>query len=89
MSAYGYDRLIRALYKYRPATIRALASLAQADNQDEAARVYFGDLLRVCAMANLAKGTEVPRLTDYLAPKQKQDDDAETLKQKLLARLKE
>lgn len=89
MSAYGYDRLIRALYKYRPASIRALASLAQADNQDEAARVYFGDLLRVCAMANLAKGAEVPRLTEYLAPKHTQDKDAESLKQELLARLRE
>ena len=88
MSAYGYDRLIRALYKYRPSSVRALASLAHADNKDDAARTYFADLLRLCALANMSRDANIPRLPDYLSPSRHDDEDVDTLRAKLIARLR-
>ena len=89
MSAFGYDRLIGPLYKYRPGSVRALAALASADSRDNAARTYFADLLRIVALGQLKPGTDLPRLEDVISKQHQTDDSADELRKKLLAKLKE
>lgn len=75
MSAYGDERLIVTLYKYRPASVRALAGLAYADRKNEAARVYFADVLRLIALKGVGEGAELPTLTEFLAPRDNRTAD--------------
>ena len=89
MSAYGDERLIVTLYKYRPASVRALAGLAYADRKDEATRVYFADVLRIIALKGAGEGAELRTLNEFLTPVQKDERSAEEIKQSILSRLKE
>ena len=87
MSAYGYDRLIRPLYRYKPSTPRALAALAHADDKDDAARLYFADLLRLITIRHTG-GAQISRLCDLLDRKIEPEKTVEELRQELLAKLR-
>ena len=50
LSAYGPEYVIQAYYKYRPASLEALALLVYADGKDRLTAVYMADMLRACAM---------------------------------------
>lgn len=87
MSAYGDERLIVTLYKYRPASVRALAGLAYADRKNEAVRVYFADVLRLIALKGAGQDAELPTLSEFLAPRDNRS--ADEIWEWLLSRLDE
>ena len=87
MSAYGYDSVTIALYRYRPASARSLAVLAGADSKSDAARLYFADLLRIVAMANLSGDTTIPTLGEIFRPRPAEMSKAE-IKKALIDRLR-
>ena len=69
--------------------MRALAGLAYADRKDEAARVYFADVLRIIALKGAGKDAELRTLTEFLTPVPRDDRSAEDIRQNILSRLKE
>ena len=87
MSAYGYDSVTIALYRYRPASARSLAVLAGADSKSDAARLYFADLLRIVAMANLSGDATIPTLGEIFTPRPAEMSKAE-IKKALIDRLR-
>ena len=75
-----------ALYRYRPASARSLAVLAGADSKSDAAMLYFADLLRIVAMANLSGDATIPTLSEIFRPRPAEMSKAE-IKKALIDRL--
>lgn len=87
MSACGYERVIRPLYTYRPASAQALGGLVAADMRQERTQIYFADLLRIVALANLKPEAELPTLAEFLTPPAA-EESAETIYSRLIAKLR-
>ena len=49
--------------------------MAYADRKNEAARVYFADVLRLIALKGVREGAELPTLSEFLAPKDNRSAD--------------
>ena len=86
MSAYGYDSVTIALYRYRPASARSLAVLAGADSKGDAARRDSADLLRMVAMASPPGDATIPTLGEIFRPRPAEMSKAE-IKKALIDRL--
>lgn len=87
MSAYGDERIISTLYTYRPASVQALGGLSAADLKREKTRIYYADLLRVVALANMKPDADLPTLTEFLTPPDT-TQTAEDVYQSLIDKLK-
>lgn len=68
--------MIQAYYKYRPASLEALALLVCADSKDRLTQLYITDMLRIL-LAHRRIDELPPRLTDLFTPNPKKKMNAE------------
>ena len=61
--------------------------MAHADDKDDAARLYFADLLRLITMRHVG-GAQITRLCDLFDRKIEPEKTAEELRQELLEKLR-
>lgn len=64
---------MQTLYKYRPASPRALALLVQADERERTATEYIADML----WARTPKESKIPRLSDFYPPRRNRRGNAQ------------
>lgn len=62
--------MIQCYYKYKPASIEALALLVRADDKDRFIQVYIADMLRGLFTRRIPKDVP-PRVTEILKTKKK------------------
>lgn len=82
--------MIQAYYKYRPASMEALALLVYADGKDRITQMYYADMLRVIANS-LKPAFQPPRLFDLQKAKPRKaitQDKASGFVDDMIARFK-